>query len=78
MGSNLAISLLLSIGKKKKDSAQLKNGNGKTKHSEWRQEDWDENWAQTIEILGNIELAYNKKDTKNLEYKVFTNKFINC
>ena len=68
MGSNLAISLLLSIGKRKNHSAQLKNGNEKTKRSEWRQNDWEENWTQTKEIQGNLEIAYNKKDTTNLEY----------
>ena len=33
--------------------------------------------ALPIEIVVNLELAYNKKDKTNLEYKVITNRFIN-
>ena len=31
----------------------------------------------TIEIVVDLELAYNKKDVTNLENKVFTNRIIN-
>ena len=34
-------------------------------------------YIKSIETIVNLELAYNKKDVANLEYKVFTYRFIN-